>query len=87
MLWREKKNPSDRVSFSTLYLAIAPFRFCYIQEEGLTEGRGSLGSQEDRREISFARICTRQGCSHSKQGQGYVRETGPRATVLKLTSL
>lgn len=33
-----KKTLSDRVRFSTLYLAVAPFHFCYIQKEGLIEG-------------------------------------------------
>lgn len=37
---KTKKPLSDRVSFSTLYLAMALFRFCYTQEEGLIEGEG-----------------------------------------------
>lgn len=47
------KNPSGRVSFATLYLAIAPFRFCYIREEGLIEeeGRQSLRRQKGNKPL------------------------------------
>lgn len=63
-----EKNLRDRVSFSTLHLAIVPFRFCYLQEEGLTEGKGSreLRRQEGNKpllgSIPDKDALTRKGC-------------------------